>query len=165
MHKAHGTVVRGAGPWPTRRTPKVRTAREVPCTERPSRRVPWRTRHIRFRPFKKQVLTRKAHEADVRGAGLWPTGVHEASWNAAHQVPLIQMRVLVRKAPEGSAPLKAGSDAQGARGRCVLDVREVPWNAAHQVLHHPTRHDSRYRGCRRVSSPAATSRWTKARRR
>ena len=33
----------------------------------------------------------------------------------------------------GSVLLKAGSDAQGAQGRCVLDVRETLRNAAHQV--------------------------------
>ena len=31
-------------------------------------------------------------------------------------------------------PLKAGSEAQGAQVRSVLDVRERLWNAAHQVL-------------------------------
>ena len=36
---------------------------------------------------KTRVLTRKAHGADVRGAGPWPTGVHEAPWNAAREVP------------------------------------------------------------------------------
>ena len=38
-------------------------------------------------PTKTRGLTRKAHGADVRGAGLWPTGVHEAPWNAAREVP------------------------------------------------------------------------------
>ena len=81
---------------------------------------------------------RKAHGADVRGAGLWPTGVHEAPWNAAREVPPLLTRVLVRKASRGDAycgvreplenaadevphPLKAGSDAQGARCRRVLE--------------------------------------------
>ena len=80
----------------------------------------------------------------MRGAGLWPTGVHEAPWNAAREVPPLLTRVLVRKASRGDArgaglwptgvreplenaadevphPLKAGSDAQGARCRRVLE--------------------------------------------
>ena len=35
----------------------------------------------------KQVLVRKAPGGDVRGAGLWPTGVHEPLQNAAPEVP------------------------------------------------------------------------------
>ena len=35
---------------------------------------------------------RKARDADVRGAGLWPTGVHEAPWNAAREVPHLLKR-------------------------------------------------------------------------
>ena len=55
-------------------------------------------------PTKKRVLTRKAHGADVRGAGLWPTGVHEAPWNAAREVPqLTKMQVLAGKASGGAA--------------------------------------------------------------
>ena len=49
-------------------------------------------------PSKTQVLMRKARRADVRGAGLWPTGVHEHLWNAADEVPPIKTRVLTRKA-------------------------------------------------------------------
>ena len=67
----------------------------------------------------------------------------------------IKTRVLVRKASGGAAytwyvrlrgtqwtrfrPSKAGSDAQGAQVRCVLDVRERLWNAAHQVPQLTTR--------------------------
>ena len=74
---------------------------------------------------------------------------HERLRNAARQVPPVQTRVLAGKASGGDAytwyvslrgtkrtrfcPLKAGSDAQGAQVRCVLDVRERLWNAAHQV--------------------------------
>ena len=54
----------------------------------------------------------------MRGAGLWPTGVHEPLQNAAPEVLQLQ---------------KAGSDAQGAQGRCVLDVRETLRNAAREV--------------------------------
>ena len=57
-------------------------------------------------PAKTRVLTRKAHGADVRGAGLWPTGVHEAPWNAAREVPPIK---------------NAGSRPQGVQRRCVLE--------------------------------------------
>ena len=35
----------------------------------------------------KRVLIRKAPGGDVRGAGLWPTGVHEPLQNAASEVP------------------------------------------------------------------------------
>ena len=35
----------------------------------------------------KQVLRRKACKGDVRGAGLWPTGVHEPLQNTAPEVP------------------------------------------------------------------------------
>lgn len=35
----------------------------------------------------KQVLRRKACKGDVRGAGPWPTGVHEPLQNAAGEVP------------------------------------------------------------------------------
>ena len=67
------------------------------------------------------------------------TGVHELLWNTAHQVPLpTKARVLMRKAPggdvyrgtlasrersaSGSATYQnAGSDAQGARCRRVLE--------------------------------------------
>ena len=49
-------------------------------------------------PTKERVLVRKAHRCDVRGAGLWPTGVHERLWNAADEVPPLQTRVLMRKA-------------------------------------------------------------------
>ena len=34
---------------------------------------------------------------------------------------------------------KAGSHAQGVRGRSVLDVRKAPQNAAREVLQHPKR--------------------------
>ena len=36
---------------------------------------------------KTRVLMRKARRADVRGAGLWPTGVREPLENAANAVP------------------------------------------------------------------------------
>ena len=58
---------------------------------------------IRFRLYKTQVLTRKAHGADVRGAGLWPTGVREVPWNAAREVLPLQTRVLACKASGGDA--------------------------------------------------------------
>ena len=53
---------------------------------------------------------RKAHRCDVRGAGLWPTGVHEVPWNAAREVPPIKNAV---------------SHAQGARSRCVLEYMRL----------------------------------------
>ena len=69
----------------------------------------------------------KAHRADVRGAGLWPTGVHETPRNAVHQVPLFtKTRALVRKASRG--------DARGA-GLWPTGVLWVLRNAAHQVPH------------------------------
>ena len=51
------------------------------------REVLWNAADEVPHPAKTRVLTRKAHGADVRGAGLWPTGVHEAPWNAAREVP------------------------------------------------------------------------------
>ena len=112
MRKAHRCDARGAGPWPTRCTPKVRTAREPPGTKRPLRRAPWRTQRIRF------CIPLKSRFSRARRTEPMCTGVHEA-----------------------------------------------PWNAAREVLPPSSWRGSRYRGCRRASSPAAASRWTTATRR
>ena len=76
------------------------------------------TRRVRFRPLKTRVLTRKAHGADVRGAGLWPTGVHEAPWNATREVP---------------HPLKRGFSSARRPEAMRTGVREPLENAADEV--------------------------------
>ena len=85
------------------------------------------TAHQAPRPTKKQVLRRKAHRCDVRGAGLWPTGVLQPPGTE-----LILRRVPWRTQRMRFRPLKAGSDAQGARSRSVH-------MAAYQVLPIKTR--------------------------
>ena len=69
-------------------------------------------------PTKTRVLTRKAHGADVRGAGLWPTGVHEAPWNATREVP---------------HPLKRGFSSARRPEAMRTGVREPLENAADEV--------------------------------
>ena len=108
MRKAHRCDARGAGPWPTRCTPKVRTAREVPRTERSSRRLPRRARRIRFRPYKRGFWPARRREAmrtrctpKVRTAREPPDterSLRRAPRNAAGQVPPTKTRVLMRKA-------------------------------------------------------------------
>ena len=93
------------------------------------------TQRTRFRPLKRGFSRARRTEPMC-------TGVHEAPWNAAVRFCL---------------PLKAGSDAQGARSRCVLDVREVSRNAAHQVLPRPISRSDRRRS-RPCAYPSASRR-------
>ena len=60
----------------------------------------------------------KARGVDVRGAGLWPTGVREPLENAADEVPHpTKTRVLVRKAPGGDVYWSTlASRERGGRG-------------------------------------------------
>ena len=51
----------------------------------PAREAPRDTAH-QVPPSQKRVLVRKACKGDVRGAGPWPTGVHEPLQNAAPEV-------------------------------------------------------------------------------
>ena len=87
------------------------------------------TLKLRGSALKTRVLTRKAHRCDVRGAGLWPTGVHERLWNAASEVPPPKTQVLMRKARRADVYWSTLGPAHGA-GLATSPVE----NAAHQVL-------------------------------
>ena len=76
----------------TGRTPKVRTARKPPDTERSLRRAPWNAAGEVPQPTKKRVLMRKARDADV----YWSTlGIAERSASgSATYYPIVTLVTL-----------------------------------------------------------------------
>ena len=96
------------GFWPARRTgamrtrctPKVRTAREPPDTERSVRRAPWNAAGQVPLHAHTRVLVRKAHRCDAYWMYVSTCGTQRTRFRN---------------------PLKAGSDAQGVQGRRVLE--------------------------------------------
>ena len=91
-----------------------------------------RTRYARssramLRPIKTRVLVRKAS-----GGAAYTWYVSLPTRSGLRDEPRRTQRTRFRT-------YKAGSDAQGAQVRCVLDVRERLWNAAHQVPQLTTR--------------------------
>ena len=120
-------------------TPGIPLERRIPCGTSPPLNRRRRIRRI-FCLWHKIPQTRfripsnagsHAQGARSRRARCGPL----AYWStlaSRHGAPFATSPV-ENAADEVPHPLKAGSDAQGAGRRCVLDVREPPGNAAHQV--------------------------------
>ena len=98
----------------------------------------------------------KARDADVRGAGLWPTGVHEAPCmeRSSRQVPWRTRRRLRFCITQK----RRFWPARRTEPLCT-GVHEAPWNAAGQVLHHSTRPSRARRGRLRGLPPSAHVPW------
>ena len=133
-----------------------------------------RTQRLRLRPFKagsdaqgaqgrcildvRETLRNAAHQVPPSQSGFSSARRREATC-AVRAFGLLEYSSLPARSAlhdesrgersgRGSALSKAGSDAQGAQGRCVLNVRETLRNAAHQV----PLPKSRFSGARRAKA-------------